>query len=155
MTHALFSCDSDILELIGSPKCFKKKPSEPLEKNRCVLQKFEAYGMDAKTIFPVFVSYSVRMPMDFSIGLMLGGDFLLYRCNGFHGTTKAGFYTAEHHAYPHAHTLTLNDVKNGRGRNPSCITDLTGHYIDLPTARSFFFKHCGVLGYEEFFADFT
>lgn len=91
------------------------------------------------------------MPMDFSLGLMLYDSMLLIRYNGFHGTTKAGFYNATHHAHVHAHILTIEDIENSREKDPSHIVDLTGEYLDIRTAKVVFFQKCGILDYEKYF----
>lgn len=145
--------DADILRLISCAKNMPTRIKKPAEINRNVTQKFKVVEYISKAEFDVFITFSSRMPMDFSIGLMYN-EFLLYRCNGFHGTTISGFYAAEHHAYPHAHILTMEDIENNRSGKPSRHIDLTGKYVDLHTARLYFFEHCGILGYEKFFPRF-
>lgn len=76
---------------------------------------------------------------------------LLYRCNGYHGTTRAGFFSAPHHAYPHAHLLTVLDIEKGRSKKPSSICDLSGKFINLQTAIIYFCEHCGIIDYERYF----
>lgn len=113
-------------------------------------QKFSLISIEEPTVeFEVFITYSKRMPEDFSLGLMYK-DYLLIRFNGFHGTTRAGFYTSHHHAYPHAHILTIDDIENGRGRKPSSIKDLTGEYINLKTATVSFCEKCGIMDYDRY-----
>ncbi len=141
--------DKDIMRLITCPKSILKKPPKPKAVNASVTQRFCVTSQEPSLEFQVFISYSKRMPQDFSIGLMYE-DYLLYRCNGFHGTTRKGFYSAPHHAHPHAHILLINDIQNGRGAKPSQIEDLTGEYIDIITATAFFCKKCGIMNYREY-----
>ena len=142
--------DSDIKELITCSKTFRTAPSKPMRVNKNISTRFSVYGEKDTLEFQMFITHSERMPQDFSLGLMYD-NMLLYRCNGFHGTTKAGFYSAKHHAYPHAHMLSVDDIKNARGRDPSTIIDLTGKYVDERTAISFFCEECGIIGYERYF----
>lgn len=142
--------DADINFLINCPKVFKSAPKRPSSANRNITQTFSVFGKDSNLEFRVFITYSERMPEDFSLGLMYDG-MLLLRCNGFHGTTRAGFFSASHHAYPHYHKLTMEDIECGRSRKPSMIHDLTGKYIDLQTAIVFFCDECGIIDYEKYF----
>lgn len=142
--------DIDIQNLIACKKVFRARPHAEVIENRNVTQKFSVYSEDGADEFRVFTAYSQRMPSDFSIGLMYN-DYQLIRFNGFHGTTAKGFFSAAHHAVPHSHTLTENDIKSGRGKKPSLITELAGEYVDLASARVYFFRHCGIIGYEQYF----
>lgn len=150
MINNTLTSNSDIDLLISCPKIFQAPPKKPVTVNRNSSQTFDVFSQDCQLKFSVFISLSLRMPQDFSLGLMYDG-FLLIRCNGFHGTTRAGFYTAEHHAHPHAHVLTMEDIENGRSKKPSRVKDLTGEYINLDTAKVFFFKRCGILDYDKYF----
>ena len=139
-----------ISELIACPKVFKSKPKKIGEKNRNFDQRFDVYGKDNDNIFHVFVTQSTKMLQDFSIGLICE-NHLLIRVNGFHGTTKAGFYTAKHHQYPHAHILTEDDIKNERELKPSLIEDLTGEFSDLSYALLYFLEKCNIINYQGYF----
>lgn len=150
--NKLITSDQDVLDLISCEKRFQTKPKKPYEVNQSITQRFPVFGKTGELQFDVFISSSKRMPRDFSLGLMYS-DFLLYRLNGFHGTNRSGFYTGAHHAHPHAHLLTLADIESGRSKNPSLLSDMTGEYFDLFTARLYFFKRCAILGYEDFFEE--
>nr|DAR23531.1 MAG TPA: hypothetical protein [Caudoviricetes sp.] len=143
--------DAEINRLIVCPKVFLAKPREVVRVNKNYQQKFMVQETETGNQFTVFISWSQVQPQDFSIGLMFG-DILLFRVNGFHGTTRAGYYLARHHAHPHTHTLTVEDIENGRQTNPSLTTDTAGEYVDLISARLYFFKHCGIIGYEKYFS---
>lgn len=142
--------DKDIDLLIHCPKIFKAAPKNASHINRNVTQSFTVFGQNNNLEFRVFITYSERKPEDFSLGLMYK-DMLLFRCNGFHGTTRKGFFSAMHHAYPHSHKLSINDIENNRSRKPSTIQDNTGRYIDLSTAIVFFCDECGIIDYERYF----
>lgn len=150
MNTNIISNNKDILELISCPKLFTSVPKKPTLLNKNSMQSFTVQGKGNGLDFNAFICYSARMPQDFSLGLMYDG-LLLLRCNGFHGTTKAGFYSAFHHAHPHAHLLTISDIENGRGKKPSCIEDLTGQYINIDTAKAYFFERCSMLEYDKYF----
>lgn len=150
MSTTIISSNADILELISCPKNFVSAPRKPALINRNSTQTFSVIGEKNELKFDIFITFSARMPQDFSLGLMHDG-FLLLRCNGFHGTTKAGFYNHSHHAHPHAHVLTIADIENGRGKKPSFIEDLTGKYVNLDTAKVYFFDRCSILEYEKYF----
>lgn len=150
MKDRKITTNQDIEYLIQCHKRFKSKPRKPVNVNRNVTQKFSVFGVENGAEFNVFFSYSECFPNDFSLGLMFG-NMLLLRCNGFHGTTRSGFFSAAHHAYPHLHKLTLSDIENGRERKPSKIEDLTGKYVDFRTASLFFFEECGIINYETYF----
>lgn len=143
--------NAEIERLITCPKVFMSKPREPLRINKNFQQKFTVQEAGVGTQFIVFITWSQLQMQDFSIGLMFG-DNLLLRVNGFHGTTRAGYHLAEHHAVPHTHTLTAEDIEKGRQGKPSKITDASGKYVDLITARLYFFEMCGIIGYEEYFS---
>lgn len=144
------SSDADIELLIHCPKVFLTKPKKPVITNRNVTQRFSVHEKDSSLEFDIFFSYSEQIPQDFSLGLMCG-NMLLFRCNGFHGTTRSGFFSAPHHAYPHSHKLSVEDIKNGRSRKPSIIEDLTGKYVSFQTAIVFFCEECGIMDYEKYF----
>lgn len=146
----LITSNQDILDLISCEKRFLTKPKKPYDVNQSVTQRFSVFSGVDELQFDVFISSSKKMSRDFSLGLMYS-DFLLYRLNGFHGTNRLGFYTIDHHAHPHEHMLTMADIENGRAKRPSQHSDLTGEYIDIFTARLYFFKRCAILGFEEFF----
>lgn len=150
MYNGLITTDANIHELITCPKIFKSAPRKPQTINKNISQNFIVYGQTNDEEFPVFITYSSRMPMDFSLGLRFK-DMLLYRCNGFHGSTRAGYFSTPHHAYPHAHILTLADIDKGRSKKPSEICDLTGEYVNLQTALVFFCTHCGIMDYDKYF----
>ena len=143
--------DAEINRLIPCPKVFVAKPREAVHVNKNFQQKFIVQEAETDNQFTAFIAWSEFRPEDFSIGLMFG-DILLFRVNGFHGTTRAGYYLTQHHAYPHTHTLTVADIENGRQRNPSLTTDTTGEYVDLISARLYFFRRCGIMGYEKYFS---
>lgn len=146
-----FLTDAEIERLISCRKVFVSKPREAVQINKNYQQKFVVQGDENGDEFTVFIAWSMFQPQDFSIGLMLE-DNLLLRVNGFHGTTRAGYHSAPHHAVPHMHMLTEKDINNGRQMKPSRIVDASGKYVDLISARLFFFKHCGIMGHEEYFS---
>ncbi len=141
--------DQDIEMHIRCEKILLNKPKKPSEKNRNVSQRFSVKATQTGQEYNVFIAFSSRMPQDFSLGLMYE-DFLLFRCNGYHGTTKDRFLVS-HHAYPHGHLLTMEDIQNGRGKKPSRIIDLTGKYVDIRTATRFFFQECNIVDSKDFF----
>lgn len=149
---SIYLDESTIQQLIACPKEFRTRPRDEVSVNKNYSQRFSVYSIDDNIEFPVFVTYSQFIPQDFSIGLMFD-DHLLFRVNGFHGTTRSGYYAADHHAGPHTHTLTPHDIRAGRKNKPSFITDTTGEYVDLLTARLYFFKHCGIIGFNKYFPD--
>jgi hypothetical protein len=148
MATQLLNSDNDIIQRIHCKKTFKSKPKFATV-NQNISSKFEVYSSDYDCNFKVFITYSSKMPQDFSLGLIYD-DLLLYRCNGFHGTTQAGYFNVEHHAYPHAHQLTIDDINCGRGKKPSHIINLTGKYIDQRSAAVFFFEECGIINYNDY-----
>lgn len=149
MAGIILHSDQEINEHLHCEKVLLVRPRKPSEKNRNVSQRFKVQATNTKLEYSVFVTYSERMPQDFSLGLMLD-DYLLLRCNGFHGSTRNKALVG-HHAYPHGHLLTMEDVQNGRAKKPSKIIDFTGKYIDLQTAKRFFFQECGILDPEDYF----
>ena len=142
--------DQEILQLISCKKVFRTKPRDAIKVNRSMLQRFTVVSSSDNKQFDVFISYALERPMDFSLGLMYN-EFLLFRANGFHGVTRSGFFTAKHHAYPHTHTLTKADIDRGNSKKPTSPEDVSGEYIDLSTARLYFFKRCGIIGFKEYF----
>lgn len=149
MAGIIIHNDHEIDEHLHCEKIVLSKPKKPSEKNRNISQRFKIQRRDTKQEYSVFITYSSRMPLDFSLGLMLD-DYLLLRCNGFHGTTRDR-YLAGHHAYPHGHLLTMEDIQNGRSKKPSKIIDFTGKYVDLNTATRFFFQECSILDPNDYF----
>lgn len=147
----VFLTDTEIERLITCKKVFVSKPREAVHINKNYQQKFIVRNEESGNEFTVFIAWSILQPQDFSVGLMFG-DNLLLRVNGFHGTTRAGYHSATHHAAPHMHTLTSDDISNGRQSKPSQITDTGGKYVDIASARLFFFERCGIIGYEEYFS---
>jgi len=145
--------NEEILDLIQCEKKILKKPPSPKKSNRDIKIKFGLVSSDGSLEYEVFFAQSARFPDDFSLGLMLD-KFLLFRCNGFHGTTVSGFYQYSHHAQVHSHTLTLNDIMSGRSDKPSQIKDLTGKYYDFLSAQMYFLQTCGVINYHDYF-DFS
>lgn len=150
MANEAYLTDARIAELIACHKEFRSKPRDMAKVNQNYSQRFSVYSTATDAEFQVFITYSQKMPQDFSLGLMYG-DYLLFRANGFHGTTRKGFYTARHHAVPHTHTLTADDVACGRKASPSRIDEVAGAYVDLLTARLYFFTRCGIMGFEKYF----
>ncbi len=146
---ALFT-DREIEMLISCPKEFRMRPREMKKVNKNYQQRFSVFSLDTGEEFTVFIAYSQIQELDFSIGLKFG-DNLLFRVNGFHGTTRAGYFHAPHHASPHTHTLTHADLCRGNRDKPSSIADMSGQYVDLPTARLYFFKRCGIIGFEQYY----
>ena len=146
-----FTCDRDIQYLISCEKIFSNPPKRPVFSERDITQRFEVYSKAENLKFNIFIAYSARLPQDFSLGLMYDG-LLLIRCNGYHGTTRNGYFNgSNHHAYPHAHLLTMDDIENGRGKKPSHIEDMSGHYMNLLTAEAYFFNRCNILNAERYF----
>lgn len=143
--------DAEINRLIACPKVFLTKPREAVRINKNFQQKFTVQEVETGNRFTVFIAWSQIQPQDFSIGLMFG-DNLLFRVNGFHGATRTGYHLARHHAFPHTHTLTVEDIQGGRQTKPSLTTDTTGEYVDLVSARLYFFKHCGIIDFEKYFS---
>ena len=153
MTTTITLNNTEIERLITCPKIFKTAPPKlPTLQNRNLNLKFKVYSADSDDEFLVFFSRSAKMLLDFSLGLRYD-NFLLYRCNGFHGTTKSGFYSAPHHAYPHAHILSETDIEQGRSLKPSNCQDLTGKYIDFAGAVTYFSKKCGIMNYTKYVSD--
>ena len=150
MNREILRSDDEILELIRSEKMIFRKPPGQKETNRDLKRKFDVVSIDKSLEFEVFFAKNIRVPSDFSLGLMFG-KFLLIRYNGFHGTTTQGFHKYGHHAHIHSHTLTLDDIMNGRETAPSKIEDMTGNYYDFESAQLFFLKECGIVNYEDFF----
>lgn len=150
MFNGTVTSDSDISFLIKCPKIFRSSPRSPSRVNRNVSQSFSVYSRDASFKFDIFITYSELMVQDFSLGLRYQ-NMLLLRCNGFHGTTRSGFFIADHHAYPHWHMLSMSDIQKGRSLKPSNIQDMTGKYFDLQTATAFFFEECAIIDYERYF----
>lgn len=142
--------NQDIISLIECRKVLRAKPSKQRQVNQSFSQSLNLYCEDSDIEFDAFIAQSVKIPEDFSLGLMYDNN-LLIRVNGFHGTTKAGFFSSEHHAHPHAHILTIDDINNARQKKPSQILDLTGEFIDIKTAMLFFFRKCAIINYEEYF----
>ncbi|MCL2828701.1 MAG: hypothetical protein FWD99_08205 [Oscillospiraceae bacterium] len=153
MSKEILRNDDEILRIIKCEKIISRKPPNLKESNRDRKCKFNVASTDSSLIFEVFFAQNIKLPDDFSIGLMFG-DFQLIRYNGFHGETIAGFHRYEHHAKVHSHTLTLDDIMNGRGPNPSKIEYMTGKYYDFESAQRFFLRECSIINYEEYF-DFT
>jgi hypothetical protein len=149
----IIQSDEEILKLIKCAKRIEKKPSQPKISNRDIKTKFKVISIDESLEFEAFFAQNSRLPDDFSLGLILDKD-LLVRCNGFHGTTFAGFHQYEHHALVHSHTLTLNDIMNGRNSKPSHIEDLTGKYFNFLSGQLYFLNFCGVINYQDYF-DFS
>ena len=150
MSEGVIRSDAEIFELIKCDKSILRKPPSQKETNRDLKRKFDVISMNSSLEFEVFFAQNIRLPNDFSIGLM-HGKFLLIRYNGFHGTTNAGFHKYGHHAYVHSHMLTLEDILNGRETNPSRLSDMTGSYFDFESAQLFFLKECNVVNYDEYF----
>lgn len=142
--------DQEIAHLISCEKVFCVKPRDASRVNKNMQQRFSVVSSSDQKSFEVFIAHSLIKPLDFSLGLMHDG-FLLFRVNGFHGVTRSGFFTAKHHAYPHTHTLTQTDVDRGNPKSPSRIDDVSGEYIDLFTATLYFFRRCGIIGFEKYF----
>ena len=80
--------DEEILKLIKCRKVIQKKPPNPKASNRDKKTRFKVISTEDALEFEVFFAQNTRLPDDFSLGLMLD-KYLLYRCNGFHGTTVA------------------------------------------------------------------
>ena len=153
MSVVIFQSNEEILRLIECGKKILKKPSNPKASNREEKQKFDVETLDNQIKLDVFFAQNSRLPRDFSLGLMYGKQ-LLIRYNGFHGTTKAGYHKFGHHEYPHSHTLTIDDILNGRETAPSFVSDMSGKYYDFESAKLFFLQSCGIINYENFF-DFS
>ena len=143
--------NAEIQQLIACRKVVVSKPREPQRVNKNFQQRFVVRSEETGKEFLVFIAWSQMQPQDFSIGLMWG-NYLLLRVNGFHGTTRSGYHQAKHHAAVHTHTLTVEDIQNDRCSKPSKITDASGKYVDLASARLYFFEICGIMGYEECFS---
>ena len=145
--------DEEILNLIKCEKKLLKKPPNPKKTNRDFHTKFNVISTEKSLEFQVFFAQNSRLRDDFSLGLMLD-KFQLFRCNGFHGTTIAGFHQHVHHAQIHSHTLTFDDIMNGRDSNPSKIDHLTSEYFDFLSAQRYFLRACGISNYQDYF-DFS
>lgn len=151
--------DKHIQELISCPK--RIEGSVPLKSklvNGNPQIKFNLVQCDTSqnsARFSAFISSCIKRPEDFSIGLLFlynGENYLLYRCNGFHGTTSSGFYSAEHHRYPHAHRLSEADIIRGNIHKPTTILPLTGTYWDERGAIAYFCETCGIINYKKYFS---
>ena len=103
--------------------------------------------------FEVFLAQNAKLQDDFSLGLLYD-KYLLFRCNGFHGTTVSGFHKHEHHAQINSHTLTFEDIMGGRSDKPSQIDILTGEYFNFLSAQLYFLRSCGISNYQDYF-DFS
>ena len=145
--------DEEILRLIKCEKIIHKKPPNPKASNRDIKTRFKVISTEEALEFEVFFAQNARLLDDFSLGLMID-KFQLFRCNGFHGTTIAGFHKYEHHAQVHSHTLTFDDIMNGRNGDPSRIDYLTGEYYNFISAQQYFLRLCGVTNYQDYF-DFS
>ena len=142
----------EIDRLITCQKKFKSIPPRfPDVTVQNITYRFKVYSIENDDEFSVFFAQSAKMPSDFSLGLRYD-VFLLYRCNGYHGTTQKGFYTAPHHAYPHSHTLSEADIANSRALKPSNCENLAGEYADFPGAVQYFCNKCGIIDYERYFS---
>jgi hypothetical protein len=150
MSTSIIRNDEDIISLIKCEKTILKKPPNPKESNRDIKRTFSVVSADESLEFEIFFAENAKLPEDFSIGLMYN-KFLLLRCNGFHGTTNAGFHRFNHHAQVHSHTLTYNDITNGREEKPSKIDDLSGKYFCFQSAQLYFLKICNVNNFQNFF----
>lgn len=140
--------DSAILHLIEcSKRMIASIPSQKI-RNRNYERRFSVFS-DDNDEFKIFITQSIPNPIDFSIGLLFD-EYLLFRCNGFHGPTKSGSYQYEHHAIAHTHTLTAEDILNGRERKPTKIENVTGQYIDVESALRYFLRRCGIINFEDF-----
>lgn len=150
--------DSEINRLITCDKILKSAPPKfPHSSNRNIKKTFSVFSADDDEEFSVFFARGM-MEFDFSLGLQylaVPEQPLLYRCNGFHGKTRSGFYSTPHHALVHSHTLSEKDISEKRFRKPTTITDLSGEYYDLGSAIHFFCKKCGILGYEKYFSELS
>ena len=153
MSTRIIRSDDDIFNLIQCEKTMLKRPQNPKESNRDIKRTFCVVSVDGLLEFEIFFAESVRLPDDFSVGLMFN-KYQLFRCNGFHGETNAGFHRYEHHAQVHSHTLTYNDITNGREGKPSKIDYLTGRYHDFPSAQLYFLRVCKINNYMNYF-DFS
>lgn len=144
--------DQQIKHLISCKKKFIVPPPRfPDISTQNITYRFKVYSIETEEEFFVFFARSAKMSEDFSLGLLCN-KFMLYRCNGFHGTTRKGFYSAPHHAYPHAHILSAKDIANGCAQKPSNIENLTGEYFDFPGAVHFFCTKCGIIDYMRYFS---
>lgn len=141
--------NNDINKLIKCQKTIQPNSYRRKFLNNNVDYRYFVTSIDNGLDFEIFISYSNMFNNDFSIGLLFD-CYLLLRVNGFHGTTKAGFYSTPHHAYPHSHTLTLDDINNARQKHPSKITDLTNQYTDLDTCIDYFCTECGIINYKNY-----
>ena len=145
--------DEEILTLIRCEKKIQKKPPNLKKSNRDIKTRFRVISTEESLEFEVFFAQNARLHDDFSLGLMLD-KYLLYRCNGFHGTTFAGYHVYEHHAQIHSHTLTFEDIINGRSDKPSKIDCLTNEYFNFISAQLYFLRLCGINNYQDYF-DFS
>lgn len=154
MSETIISTDAEILELISCPKIITQRPRAPREQRKKIEQRLTLKESDGERTFSVFISFLIFRPSDFSVGLLYQGYNLL-RCNGFHGTTIRGFYSAKHHEHAHIHRLTVDDIKNGRMDAPSFEETVDEEYDDLDTARLYFFQRCGIINYGEHFDSYV
>lgn len=150
MENGIIINNDDIEYLISCEKYITKKPykftTKQSDENRCVLR-----STNGEYNFNVFISSSIRYPADFSVGLMYNDTYCLIRCNGFHGANREGFYDAPHHAYPHIHMLSVDDINRHKERDPHYKYDATGEYYKLNDAILYFFKKCNIISYDKYF----
>lgn len=146
----VFYTDEEIINCIKCEKTFLNKPPKIKIVNKNYSQKFDIFSTDNNEKFTVFITFSSRMNSDFSVGLLYD-EYLLFRCNGFHGTTRSGFYSHPHHACAHTHTLTIEDIQKSRSKKPSKILNIMNQYWDLSSCVLYFFQECGIIGYEKYF----
>ena len=143
--------DQRIAQLIAMEKKIVKRPPKLfVERQGSRHMNFTLSDEGEKLDFSVFVRQNMRLTSNFSIGLMQG-EYTLLRCNGFHGTTRSGYYSAEHHAYPHMHILSEADIRGGRTREPSTHEDMSGAYHSFESAIIYFCRKCAIIGYEDYF----
>lgn len=148
MRSILEMSDSDIQKLIECTKSMNASIPVPRSRNRNFDQRFNVYSEDFGE-FKVFIAQSIPNPSDFSIGLIYG-EYLLFRCNGYHGPTRQGIHQYSHHASVHTHTLTADDIYNSRERKPTKIECATGQYVDVRTALRYFCLKCGIISFADF-----
>lgn len=154
MSETIISSNAEIAELIACPKIIAQRPKPPKEQRKKIEQRLSLREENGDREFSVFLSFLVFKPLDFSIGLMYKGHNLI-RCNGFHGTTIRGFYSAPHHEHAHIHTLSIDDIKCNRETSPTQERPVSDEYSDFESARLFFFERCGIINYGEYFDSYV
>lgn len=136
-------------------KCTKIIKKTPPQRQRLISGSYRLdfeVANDQGDIFNIFSRQLVKLPADFSIGLKYK-EYTLIRVNGWHGLTKKGFYSSDHHRISHLHLLTEEDIRNRQYARPSGTQSTQGNYFDFWSAFAFFCRYCGIINFEQYFSN--